>query len=408
MLAVFEQNQGALRTSSPHVDLLLCCARAQLGSPIHDRIRTLVGQVEDWELLLREAGRHRLRPLLYRNLNLVCPEAVPGPVLRRLENDFYGFTARNLFMAGELCRIMNLLQANGLRAATFKGPALAVSALGNIGMREFTDLDVLVQRRDLYTVHALLGSLGYSLTYPWRDRPSVLSLSSQHEYPFVNQDETCRIDLHCQLMPRYFSVPFCTETLLRRAVSECLPAGKVLTFCAEDTLLVLAAHGMMHGWPIFEWVLCVAELMRTKGKEIDYASACAQAHRLGISRIFATSVLLAHNIFGTTPPEPVAAQIKDDAKVELLATEAENGLLCPPRDLAAFVRLPWIHLRARERIVDRIRFCLFGVFAPEMEDTTVIPLPTSLFFLYWLVRPFRILGLYAGAVLRSWWLKIAR
>jgi hypothetical protein len=320
-------------------------------------------------------------------------------VFSRLENDFYGITARNLFLANELLSVLSLLEADQLRAVTYKGPVLAASVFGNIGLREFADLDLLVDRRDIGAVQRSLASLGYFLQYPYCEMPQLLSLSSLHEYPFVNENG-CKIEVHCEPMPRHLSVPFSTEGFLQRAELTKLLDGRVLTLCPEDLLLFLCAHGVLHGWPTLESICCVAELIGTRDQELDYKLVTAEARRLGICRILGVGLLLAHELFNATLPESVTAQIRNDTKVKGLATEAKDRLFSAPDDLERFVRLPWIHLGSRERALDRIRFCVRSVFTPELADTKMATLPIFLFFLYSALRPFRVFGMYGRAALR--------
>ena len=68
--------------SRREADLLLACARTQITPRISDRIRAAVQQEIDWIGLIRLAMRHDVMPLLYRNLQFVCPNAVPESVFR--------------------------------------------------------------------------------------------------------------------------------------------------------------------------------------------------------------------------------------------------------------------------------------------------------------------------------------
>ena len=61
------------------------------------------------------ATRHRLRPLLYYNLNAVCPEKVPEDVLIDLREFYHDNVRKNLMLTGELVKVMGLLEDNGIK-----------------------------------------------------------------------------------------------------------------------------------------------------------------------------------------------------------------------------------------------------------------------------------------------------
>ena len=50
------------------------------------------------------ASIHRLTPLLYYNLNAICPEKVPEDVLMKLKNYFHINVQKNLLLTGELIK----------------------------------------------------------------------------------------------------------------------------------------------------------------------------------------------------------------------------------------------------------------------------------------------------------------
>ena len=61
----------------------------------------------------------------------------------------------------ELARLVDALAKHGIDAIPFKGPLLAIQAFGDLGLREFRDLDFLVRDEDLAKTIATLHSLGY-------------------------------------------------------------------------------------------------------------------------------------------------------------------------------------------------------------------------------------------------------
>ena len=66
--------------------------------------------------LLALGRRHSVFPLLYRQLAAVVPHEVPPESLNRLKELYQGNTARNLFLLGELERVLRSLAEDGVTA----------------------------------------------------------------------------------------------------------------------------------------------------------------------------------------------------------------------------------------------------------------------------------------------------
>ena len=153
----------------PEAELLLCCARTRMDPETADRIKALLQQGIDWEYLIQTALPHGMLPLLYWSLNSTCPERVPKDFLERLRSHFYANARHNLVLTAELLKLLGLLKTQQIPAIPFKGPVLAASVYGNLSLREFADLDILVRSKDALRAKDLLLSLGYQDSRPLTD-----------------------------------------------------------------------------------------------------------------------------------------------------------------------------------------------------------------------------------------------
>ena len=67
-----------------------------ISSEIKNEIRSLIQQDLDWDYLLQKSSNHRLTPLLYRQLNNICPDSVPQNIMEYLKTFYYENTYKNL------------------------------------------------------------------------------------------------------------------------------------------------------------------------------------------------------------------------------------------------------------------------------------------------------------------------
>ncbi|RXM21985.1 hypothetical protein EO238_26195, partial [Citrobacter sp. AAK_AS5] len=62
-----------------------------------------------------------------------------------------------------LLRLQQLMESHGIRLVPIKGPVLARLAYGDVALRQFEDLDLIVRRPDLVCAVDLLERDGFGL-----------------------------------------------------------------------------------------------------------------------------------------------------------------------------------------------------------------------------------------------------
>ncbi|MEJ7712181.1 MAG: nucleotidyltransferase family protein, partial [Pyrinomonadaceae bacterium] len=117
----------------------------QADSKMLARIESLLRQELDWEYVFERAKQNFVTPLLCRNLIDNFAESIPCDILIRLENYLHLHTLSNLRLTRELLEITSLLESHDISVLAFKGPTLSLLAYGDLALRQFSDLDVLVQ-----------------------------------------------------------------------------------------------------------------------------------------------------------------------------------------------------------------------------------------------------------------------
>ena len=387
--------QESAQTTRPEIELLLCCARTQPSSEISQQIQSLVQQSIDWDFLLQTAARHSVLPLLYQNLKTLCPEAVPKPVLSELRNLFHTNAAHNLFLTQELLKIIKLFQDNDIPVISFKGPVLALSAYGNLALREFGDLDILVHEQDVPKVTDLLISQGYRLPAqladvqekPYLQYPQFFD-SAQHKGSFIfsHSQRNVVLDIHWSLTPKDFSFPVDLKQWWDNTQSVSLVGRIVSTFSPENLLPYLCMHGTKHCWVLLRWVVDIAELLRVH-QGIDWEQVTEQSHNLHTERMLWLGLLLASELLGTTLPEQVLLRIQADNTAKALSQQVCDHLFDDP--ITGLEKYFFI-VKARERLLDKVWYFLSLIVTPTSKEWEFFPLPESLSFLYYLIRPMRL------------------
>src|SRR6185295_19147616 len=176
--------------------------------------------------------------LLSWNLLQYCSRDLPGEIFKYLQ-DFLSFHARhNLYQTAGLLKLLHLLEVNGIDALSFKGPTLAASAYGNLSLRQFCDLDILVPREHLMKAVRLLLANGYKRESAEKKSQTLTGAERRRkDLVLLTDDETVRIEMHWRLSGKYFSFPLDSNHLWKNSDSVSLAGTKVRCLPPKELLL---------------------------------------------------------------------------------------------------------------------------------------------------------------------------
>jgi hypothetical protein len=354
------------------------------------RMRTLLEQPIDWGNLLAMATAHGVLPLLYWQLTQGFRDAVPESIFQELHNVFHRHALNNLYLTGELLKALDLCKAHGIAALPFKGLTLAACAYGNLALRDLVDLDLFLRVRDLAkTVEVLLGE-GYRPTFPLNRLEERAHL---YELLFVHKDGAGMVELHTAFLPGRFTFALDFERVWKHRVTLSLGGQSVPSLSPEDLLLVLCVHGCKHLWVCLKWICDIAFLAQNH-PTLNWPYVREEAHRLGSERMLLLGLGLARDLLHAPLPKDIWQKIQTDVAVKSLGAQVTRKLFLPPEKQSGGFESILFHLKARERMRDRVRYCLSLAIAPTFGDWDSVNLPSFLSFLYYVLRPVRLAGKY--------------
>jgi putative nucleotidyltransferase-like protein len=380
---------STLTIASPEGQLLLTCARTTLAPEHARRLRELAAGPMDWELLLQAAEVQGIEPLLCWHLAESAPDAAPPALRERLRARFARHARSNLLLSGELVKILARLEAAGIAALAYKGPALAASLYGNLALREFSDLDILVEPRNVLPARELLLAAGYRPMLELTPRQQAAYLKSGCELGFMGREGSVAVEIHWRIAPRHFCAEPTMEEFRARAQTVSLGGAQVRTLGPEDLLLALSLHAAKHVWRGLGWICDISELLRAF-PALDWAGIERRAEELGLRRLLYLPLYLAHELLDAPVPAEVLARIAADRAIHAIAGEVQA------RPLLQAVGEEWsvadhrFFLRSRERRSDRLRYLLRLAMTPGTAEWQSVRLPGFLFPLYPAVRLVRL------------------
>lgn len=372
------------------MDLLCACLRpVRSAAAIEGAVR---GGPIDWARFLALATNHHVVPLVYGALKSEAGMAsgIPDAWLAQLRSRQRSIVAYNLRAIAWLAKIQRLMESNGIRLVPIKGPALAVMAYGDMGARQFEDLDVIVRRERLPEAVDLLERNGYRLK-------ELAGTVCRKRYGETLQNWSLEktgsppVDLKPVLISHVLSGA--SSAGFMEAACRRMPVGggpDLWVPGPEAMLTAVCLDGANEMWCKLSAVADVAALL-AKSADLDWPGWLEGAARRGQRRSLLVGAGVAEEMLGCEPPPAFREADRSDPAARRLARQAARRL----RDLAPRHAIGALQarfaFRTRERMRDRIRFCARLLFVPGPYDLHALPLPGFLYPLHSLVRPVRLL-----------------
>lgn len=355
------------------------------------KISELAAGPIDWDFLLQSAAENGVLPLLALHLPIVAREKFSLQQLERLKAAGRAAGIRSLQLSAELIRVVEALRAEKIPAMPYKGPVVAVQAYGDLALREFEDLDIILPQREMARANEVMRTLNYRPRFPW-----VLDASAlvPGEYNYFDEARRVIVELHTERTLRHFPVAPDLDEMGRNASTAGIGGHDVLTFCAEDTLVLLCVHGSKDFWERISWIADVAEFVQRVN--LDWERVFRRAETLKGTRMLLLGLALAARLLDAPLPDRVRARIDADSTATELAQRIGERLVArtvPARTAAQSFRY------RRQMVPGTAGSWQYGLrlaTAPAEEDWMLVRLPRVLAPLYVVLRPFRLFRKYGG------------
>ena len=345
-----------LSPHAPEMQVVLLGARTHLNARARKRLAELLSQRLNWDKIISPAAAHGVVPLLFRNLSAYAKN-IPPPTLERLRSFTLQNNLHNLYLAGELTKLIRIMEESGINALPYKGPLLAAIVYGDLSLRQFCDLDILISKKDFQKAKQLFSAIGYLPPSEKTDSQDQQYLNSgrPYNYKFASADGKVHVELHWQFTSKYNSFVLDYQQLAGRLMRVDFGGQFVHSLKPEDLLLILSQHGSKHFWQRLLWLCDIAEILR-KYKEIDWDEVIARAETMGIRRMVFLGLHLVERLFETELPEAVAIRIKKDRGIKKLSARIEEQLFSGDSRMIEGFEAHTFSCRMRERLRDKLRY----------------------------------------------------
>jgi len=369
---------------NPEMRLLLECVRP--GGPKRDCLLELLHGGIDWRRLVQLALAHGVVPASYGALQALPSGLVSATTAGQLERLYLSNARTVLRLTDELGVLIDALQAEGIQAIAFKGPLLAARLHGDPIGRQFSDIDLLVRQSDFWRVVSLLTSLGYAADTSFTEHQKAIYL--RHDCAlYLRSNNNLFLDLQFRFTPDFIPVHFDYNAVFERAVEVVFEGRRVWSLCDDDWLMYLALHGCLHTWAKLRYLVDMAGMVESYSN-CDYHLLLEKAERAGIRPMVLMAIGLCARLLNVPVTPWLRETIERERSIKRLERTAARRLIGGGGNQPGGLETFSIRMTMLEGGWAR---CLYKrAVDPSATDWRFVGLPDRLYFLYYLVRPFRL------------------
>jgi hypothetical protein len=300
-------------------------------------------------------------------------------VQSKLTADYRRNVARNMLFAAELERLLHLLEDAGIRVIPLKGVPLAESLYGDPALRVCSDTDILVAAADALRARSLILSNGYTSPFS-EDFFAKHQFHTSADCPLVLERGGLSyfLELHWTLLQHSSKDAKAMEDLWSEARPREFFGAKAFSLTPEWEFIYLSTHAAYHKWQTLKWIADINDLCATTS--IDWETMQKKAATFGLGSVVKSTLAVCSTLYGTPVPPNFSP------------VELPPGVPLFPHSLdpAEAWNSPLFQAKLLNRPSEKLRWFAEMLFVARMSDRLAFPLPESLSFLYYLLRPLRL------------------
>jgi len=371
---------------NPEQRLLIAICSDQ-HSPLREKAQKWLARPFSWERMMLQCDRHKLFPIFYKNL-YEDSTRYHIDIPSNLKIKFASQKQQVLKLAAEGVRITSVLNQEKIQSILLKGPFLSEQIYNDVSLRPSRDIDMLILPKNINQVHEILLSDGYKMIHPDFELTKKQTLYYQrkrNQYAYRNPENGCMIELHWRLFSQRSLLPVAPEDVFMQSEERIMAGRSIRVLSPNYTVEYLCIHGALHQWFRLLWLKDISQIF--DNKELDFDKVIWSARLHGNERVIEQAARLSHLFFGTqvgksfeTASKPTKAIVNH----AIGAIVSDEKLTLSHRLIR--LRMPIYKMKLKKGL--RHKFSCWSILQPNFNDWKKVKLPDTLFFLYFILRPF--------------------
>jgi hypothetical protein len=287
----------------PEERLLLALCSSQRSESQSAEIFSLVKQVTDWDRFVTLVNKHGIIALCWYTLDkLGYGNTVPTVCIEKMHHAYLKSVARNTQIYKLLDEVLSVASKGHIRVVLLKGLALERTVYGNKGVRQMTDLDILVRREDAVRLRNLMLENGFESMPMYSPLHERIVPSYGKHLPEMYK-KGLSVEIHFRLFEDKNNS--LTEKFIHEAVIPFPDNADTFIPDPQFHLLFLIKHLALHeseGYSQLRLYADLLYLLSGKGSAILNESLFILSKKAGIENALSERLLLLNTFFGVELP----------------------------------------------------------------------------------------------------------
>ena len=328
---------------------------------------------------------HGVFPLVY-NILKIYDSLIPNEKLSYMKKINMDIVKENMLMTSELIKVMKLFKENDIEAIAFKGPTLSQNAYGNISLRQYCDLDILLKKEDVYKVYDLLKNK-YERSLKLTSSQEKTWFKYAHDLGLTNE-KGIHIECHWSMFDSDHPINLGNIDFFEDRTITNINNNNINTISNEKFLIYLCVHGAKHLFERIEWVCDIDKFI--KNHDINWNKIDEILENDNSKRFFLLGLFMAKLFYNTKFDEKYEKQY--DKEIE----EVINHILDIWNKKIEMNNKNNIKYMLKLFISnkDKLKYMHKIYLKPTFTEYWYLNLPKPLYFLYYPLRQYLLIKKY--------------
>ena len=221
--------------------LILSCIKINPNTIELEQINSLIPLVEDWDYLIATIIGRGIGPLFYKKLPYLSNSfLIPSVVKAKLQQVYYKTFSRSTVLHEHFRNIATAFAAQGIPVIALKGIYLSEWLYKDIGLRQLSDIDLLIKEENGPLCISILTRLGYTQVYDGRSEFVLKNSEFVHYMPMTLNGVS--IELHIKVHRKSEVYQIEPDELWKNAIANQIYNSTVFALNLNDLLIHLCVH----------------------------------------------------------------------------------------------------------------------------------------------------------------------
>lgn len=374
--------------------IILCC-RIFFETATIGELKAFIAENNiDWYAFIRLAFKHRIRPTIYKVIHRVSLPADIEVLIYKQQADI---TKKCWQQAIETERLLLLLKQHNIVAIPYKGTAFSKQFFGDLVSRESSDIDLIIKSEDLNQAIDILKQDKYQ---PEIDEVYKYLGSKYHSYykdynlnKFEAGKRLFHVELHWAIAETYLGIDakvnafiYDTDKAISLAKTEVPVLNKTAHFSS-----IIVHHGIKDTFKYLKNIVDISQGFRQPQILHNEKYLRETFADVELKKTLAISNLLSQQLMGVCLFENEIVNVPANT-ISYFCNQLLGDATLQNEKLSNIN--VWIKNRMllQDSWVQKLNFFWVSVkhrFIPGESDFHFVQLPKPVFFIYYLMKPFR-------------------